>query len=429
LAATFNSRLAEVFKKPTYSKLTLVFNDPAVERAFWDRRSMRRIYFSRIGFAVMTITLLIFLANSSILSFGSQAGAPIVVQGLTPILIVSLCGFLATYVERFKQQINFAIILVAIVSCLSLLRYDFLASQVNPRFNSIYPALMILSLFTCSVTGITFRAALAVAAFIPTAFAAAYTFKEANLATNLNGTLHIFTAGVLSITSLYYRERYLRDSFAAGNEAEWEHDRTNWVIKNVFPLSIGKRILNGENRISETRTAGVLFMDLVGFTKWASQIDSAAAVEKLNEIFNAIDELSEDIGTEKVKTLGDGYMVVSGLPDAVDNPGERLFRLALGMREIIQRSGFNVRIGISLGPVTGGVVGLKRSIYDIWGHTVNFASRLESSCPQGAIQVSDLVYNSIGDRSLVSAMNKTEGLELKGIGKVTSYVLPSPVAP
>ncbi|HBK95946.1 MAG TPA: adenylate/guanylate cyclase domain-containing protein, partial [Microcoleaceae bacterium UBA10368] len=164
----------------------------------------------------------------------------------------------------------------------------------------------------------------------------------------------------------------------------------------------------------------------VGFTEISSHTSPQELVELLNKIFSAFDRLSDRYGLEKIKTIGDNYMVAGGLPMPCTNHAESIAEMALEMQqEIMKLSGecdkpLKIRIGINTGPVVAGVIGTKKFIYDLWGDAVNTASRMESQGISGKIQVSDSTYQLLCDRYL---LEKRGTINVKGKGDMTTYLL------
>jgi adenylate cyclase len=181
-----------------------------------------------------------------------------------------------------------------------------------------------------------------------------------------------------------------------------EREKSERLLLNILPPAIAKRLKNGENVIAnEHQEAAVLFADIVGFTKISEYLSPTTLVENLNKIFTHFDELVEEYGLEKIKTIGDSYMVVSGLTDQKQDYIKNIADLALAMADDINKFSLDgekkcvVRIGIHVGPVIAGVIGSKKFSYDVWGDAVNTASRMESFSEPGKIQISEKFYNYI----------------------------------
>ena len=170
----------------------------------------------------------------------------------------------------------------------------------------------------------------------------------------------------------------------------------------------------------------MLFADLVGFTPLAASLSPAETVGLLDRLFSAFDLLADRHGLEKIKTIGDAYMVVGGVPVAGTDHPERAVAMGLDMLDAVGDLAvavgrpLEVRIGIHTGPVVAGVIGTRKFIYDLWGDTVNIASRLESHGIPGAIQISDATWSRV--RGTVVARPRGP-IELKGRGTVETFVI------
>ncbi|MCC3406669.1 MAG: response regulator [Microcoleus sp. PH2017_10_PVI_O_A] len=199
------------------------------------------------------------------------------------------------------------------------------------------------------------------------------------------------------------------------------------LLLNILPAAIVENLKKGEGSPAERfESATVLFADLVDFTSLAARISPLELVDFLNKIFSMFDELTEKHGLEKIKTIGDAYMVVGGLPVPRADHAEAIANMALDMQEAIADfktdtgEPFQIRIGIHTGPVVAGVIGTKKFIYDLWGDTVNVASRMESQGLSGYIQVTAAVYEQLKDRYLFEEQG---AIAVKGKGDMTVYWL------
>lgn len=206
-----------------------------------------------------------------------------------------------------------------------------------------------------------------------------------------------------------------------------EQEKSERLLLNILPEMIADRLKKGDSNIADGfAEVTILFADIVGFTEISSRTSPQELVELLNKIFSAFDRLSEQYGLEKIKTIGDNYMVAGGLPMPCTNHAESIAEMALEMQqEIMKLSGecdqpLNIRIGINTGPVVAGVIGTKKFIYDLWGDAVNTASRMESQGISGKIQVSDSTYQLLCDRYL---LEKRGTINVKGKGDMTTYLL------
>ena len=206
-----------------------------------------------------------------------------------------------------------------------------------------------------------------------------------------------------------------------------EHDKSEKLLQNILPLSIIKKLRDNPDTIAERfEDCTVLFSDIVGFTQMSKSMPAVSVVSLLNEIFSRFDDLAEKYNLEKIKTIGDAYMVVGGLPEPDENHVEKIASFALEMLDVIRdyRQKNNVqlelRIGINSGAAVAGVIGKKKFIYDLWGDSVNTASRMESHGLPGQIQVSESTYIRIKH---LFQFEDRGNMEVKGLGLVRSYLL------
>jgi class 3 adenylate cyclase len=206
-----------------------------------------------------------------------------------------------------------------------------------------------------------------------------------------------------------------------------EQKRSERLLLNVLPAPIAARLKQTEGVIADGFSdVTVLFADLVDFTRRSHRIAPEQVVATLNGLFTAFDQLAQQRGLEKIKTVGDAYMVAGGLPDRRPDHAEAVAEMALAMREEVTRhpdpagQPLAVRIGIDIGPVVAGVIGTTKFSYDLWGDTVNTASRMESSGVPGCIQVTARTYQRLKD----SYRFKRRGpIPVKGKGDIVTYLL------
>ncbi len=210
-------------------------------------------------------------------------------------------------------------------------------------------------------------------------------------------------------------------------DLEAEQLRSESLLLNVLPAPIADRLKRGEETIVDSfEEVSVLFADIVGFTDFASQVSPTYLIEMLNEIFSAFDEMSERHQLEKIKTIGDSYMVGGGLPTPRPDHAEAIADIALDMQEYVSQMDSRndhklaIRIGINSGPLVAGVVGTKKFLYDMWGDTVNTAARMESQGVEGCIQVTEETYGRLRKKYLF----EDRGIvDIKGKGNMHVYIL------
>lgn len=232
---------------------------------------------------------------------------------------------------------------------------------------------------------------------------------------------------VARIESSLAKKRLRDQETAFLGQLRAERDISERLLLNILPKAIAERLKNGEQIIADSFSeVTVLFSDFVDFTPLAADIAPKSLVSRLNEIFSAFDHLCETHGLEKIKMIGDAYMAVGGLPIPMPNHAQAAAELALAMQQETSRLAqlhdrpFRMRIGLHTGPVIAGVIGSKKFAYDLWGDTVNLASRMESHAPIGGILVTNPVFERLRDRY---AFAPARSVSVKGKGEVMSYVL------
>ena len=204
-----------------------------------------------------------------------------------------------------------------------------------------------------------------------------------------------------------------------------EQDRSERLLLNILPGPIAERLKSSNQTIADGfADVSVMFVDIVNFTRIAEGLTPQQVFAMLNRVFSSFDELAEKYGMEKIKTIGDAYMVAGGLNDERSDYSAALVDLALEMRDLLQRDfhvnemRLEVRIGIGTGPVVAGVVGKKKFIYDLWGDTVNIASRITSEGVPGMVQVDETTYRRLRERF---DFLEPQTLYLKGKGDMVVY--------
>ncbi|MEO1590885.1 MAG: adenylate/guanylate cyclase domain-containing protein, partial [Cyanobacteria bacterium J06632_22] len=227
--------------------------------------------------------------------------------------------------------------------------------------------------------------------------------------------------------SVYFYERLSAANFHANRQLAEAKDRSEQLLLNILPKSIADKLKLGQNTIAENFTdVTVMFADLVDFTQLADGTTATEVVDLLNQVFSTFDQLAERHGIEKIKTIGDAYMVVAGLPEPRDDHARAIAAMAVEMRAALTTFSqaldrpLAIRIGIHTGPVVAGVIGLKKFAYDLWGDTVNTASRMESYGLPGEIQVSPETYHWLKD---TYRFHPRGPLDIKGKGTMMTYLL------
>lgn len=244
--------------------------------------------------------------------------------------------------------------------------------------------------------------------------------KDTFLLMNIIGTACILYAAMSYFQS--QKERTMR-------ALALEQARSDKLLLNILPTSIAQRLKNQDNRIADNHeSVTILFADIVGFTELSTQMAPFDLVNLLSGVFSMFDMLAEARQLEKIKTIGDGYLVVGGVPLQLEHHAKEVANLAIEMHAALQafnqKTGqqLQMRIGISSGPVVAGVIGTSKFAYDIWGDTVNMASRMEQTCPVNEIQVSESTHDLLKSDFI---FEMREGVAIKGKGLVNTYLLKS----
>jgi class 3 adenylate cyclase len=247
------------------------------------------------------------------------------------------------------------------------------------------------------------------------------------LPTLVENNFHLFLANFLGMFANYLMEYYIRKDYCHDRILEEERDKAEQLLINILPASIAERLKREQVTIADTfPEATIMFADIVGFTPISTRLTAIELVNLLNKIFSAFDQLVERHDLEKIKTIGDAYMVVGGLPTPRNDHAEAIAEMALDMQEAIvhfnqeTNETFSIRIGINSGPVVAGVIGLKRFIYDLWGDAVNTASRMESHGLANCIQVSQTTYELLQDKYIFEERGL---IQVKGKGEMLTYIL------
>jgi adenylate cyclase len=211
-----------------------------------------------------------------------------------------------------------------------------------------------------------------------------------------------------------------------------EQEKSERLLLNVLPHSIAFRLKQGERTIAERYNGvTVLFADVVDFSNFASHTEPEDLVSLLNDLFSRFDQLAGRLGLEKIKTIGDSYLVVGGLPERRPDHAEAIAAMSLEMLEALadfnrdRGRALRMRIGLNSGPVVAGIIGRQKFAYDLWGSTVNLASRMQSSGLPGCVQVSPTTYELLQGKFQMTSRGT---VHCKGLGEVSTFILNGKIA-
>lgn len=355
----------------------------------------------------------------------------LVLTGMIPLVYATLSAigiahFQRTQDDRFLRYEQIVLFLV-----LPSLVHVTLGGFVNSSGVVMYSIIGVLGAvtFTDAKRGWVWFAAYAVFVFALIALDPLLRTSAPELSANFIATL--LAVNILTVSLLVYLHIlvYVQARSRLAAELAEERERSERLLLNVLPASIAARLIDGERPIADRYDeVAVLFADIVDFTPLSERLSADDLVAGLNSVFSEFDALIATHSVEKIKTIGDAYMVVSGAPD----PGadvDVLADLALRMRasassqRIGDRVGIAMRFGMDIGPVIAGVIGESKFIYDVYGDTVNMASRMESTGITSKIQITERVVNQLNGRFKITERGP---LDIKGKGMVTTYFLDGP---
>jgi adenylate cyclase len=239
--------------------------------------------------------------------------------------------------------------------------------------------------------------------------------------------LNIAVGGTIVFTLLATFARQRAEALAA---LRLEQAKAENLLLNILPRSIADRLKAQDQPIADqVESASILFADVADFTPWSERLSPAEVVGYLDHLFRDFDDLAERYGVEKIKTIGDAYMVAAGVPTSRPDHARALALMALDMLETMRsddevgRLGLDLRVGINSGPVVAGVIGRKRFLYDLWGDAVNTASRMESHGAPGRIQITRATYELLADEFECEPRGP---IAVKGKGEIETWYLVRP---
>jgi class 3 adenylate cyclase len=223
---------------------------------------------------------------------------------------------------------------------------------------------------------------------------------------------------------MFLQRRIIRTQL---DELNAERAKSEALLLNILPASVAERLKADDRAIADGfAEVTVLFADIVGFTRLAERLSPVEVVRRLNQLFSMFDDLAEDLKIEKIKTIGDAYMAAAGLVGSGDRHAHAMAEMSLGMLERVTAFSasypepLSLRIGLNTGPVVAGVIGKKKFIYDIWGDTVNTASRMESHGTPGYVHVTEETRRLLADTYVFEARGE---IDVKGKGPMRTYYL------
>lgn len=412
----------EVIDRGALHSLTLRFLDPELEQAFQAEEGRAGVGGYRI---ITAATVLLWLLAGVLLPLATDLSFAI---SLTVCAVMALVGSIAFALSRWADTMNRQHLLAGLLTSANGLVIILLANAADSLEGYAVGGIMLLFLFGF-VSRTRFVHAVARTVVIGLGLAVAVAVYDGHGSLVLDSFIYV-AAGVGSLLGLRLIERNRRQLWHHRLVIEEQTDalsaekaESERLLLNVLPASVSLRLKGGENPIADDfPSVSVVFADIVGFTPMASRLTAVAVTTLLSDLFSTFDDLVTERGLEKIKTIGDAYLAVGGLPEPVDNHAQRVIELALAMLECLGPGGrfpdLEMRIGVHSGPVAGGVIGTRKFAYDVWGDTVNIASRLEQSGTPGRIHVSQHTKDLTDGVFRFEPRGPTE---LRGLGIMTTY--------
>ena len=377
---------------------------PDLEAAFAEDHFARSLVFIRFAI-VLAIVLYAAFGFLDLFIVPDQAGSIWIIR-YAIVCPVALMVLGLTFTARFK---NVAQPVLAGLAGLCGLGIVAMVAIADSSASALYYAGLLLVIpWAYSVLRLRFGYATAAAAAVLIAYEiVAIGVKHTPADVLINNNFFFLSSVVIGMAAGYTIERGMRAEFVQRREIERERRRSDTLLANVLPRAIIEQMkargdVGGERHLAESfGDVTVLFADAAGFTEQTAKTPADAIVAALDNLFSRFDALADRYGLEKIKTIGDAYMAVAGAPEARTNHAEAAADMALAIMDEIDGARWPsgdpilVRIGIASGPVVAGVIGRRKFAYDLWGDTVNLASRLESHGEPGSILVSDRVVSAL----------------------------------
>ncbi len=417
-----------------YRALTGRFADPEVERRYGLEERRGRLPFVRVYAAVAAAVVLAYtILNPFFFTLVDEAWFMMLV---VPTLVILAGYFASTFWSGYPHHPAIDFLCLLILGLLILGDdYVLLAEfqRLDPgRHSAIAIDPLIVTAFAAfAMVGHT-RWFLAWLAAHVAIYGAAVMLFDTSVAGRLYGTLSYASGAAVMLFLHWALDRAHRASFVLRETLEEERAKTEELLYNVLPPKVAQRLKDGEIIANSFSDTSVIFIDVIGFSALAKVISPGHLVDLLNAFFSLADRCAAGCGVEKVKTIGDAYLAISGGNAPARNSAEAAIAFANavidGLPEVKAQCGIEiqVRTGIHSGPVVGGVIGATRMAYDYWGETMNIASRIESVAEPNGVAASEATYMRA---RASSEFEPAQTLVLKGIGEMPVYRLRRPPPP
>jgi class 3 adenylate cyclase len=408
-------------------RLRLRFGDPALEAAFREdrfRNNITNIRFAFLAGIAVWIAWGLLLRPHMLALADRRLDATMRLGVFIPMLLL---GFTLTFTPLFRR-IWQALSVVVATATIALWVFYVSNIQTLPAEYG-YVGVILITAFTYTLLRLRFLfvvviTVVGVAAYLPYALTARYIADVSRVL----ATLYLISFGVLGALAAYRLERFSRQVFLRERELDRERQRSDGLLLNILPQAVVEQLkaAPGKQVAQAFDDVTVIFADAVGSTAQGVRSTPEEFAAALDELFRRFDDLADRHGLEKIKTVGDAYMAVAGAPVANDRHAAAAVAMALEIpaaaAEVRWPSGdpVTVRVGVATGPAVAGIIGYRKFAYDLWGDTVNVASRLQESAEVGAVLVSEPTAQEVGD---AYEFGPAQPFDLKGRGPTAARVL------
>lgn len=389
-----------------FHPLTLQFRDRLLESAFradYFRHNLANLRFGFLGGVVLWVVWGLILHDYLLARADKSFDLAMRYGVFIPVLLI---GFALSFARSFERIWEWVVGALAVATVLAWVYYSTQVLTMPVEYG--YVGLILITAFTYTLLRLRFvlvmiTTVVGIATYVPYAVSAAYIFGVKTVL----ATLFLVTFGALGGVAAYRLERFTRLLFFRERQLARERERSDGLLLNVLPQAIVDRLKTEQDggRIADALDeVSVVFADAVGSTEQAARCSPEEFAGTLDQLFRRFDRVSDRYGLEKIKTVGDAYMAVAGapvpMPDHAAAAADMALEVLTEAAEVRWPSGdrMEVRVGIATGPAVAGVIGQRKFAYDLWGDTVNLASRLEANGEPGRILVSEAVARRLGDR-------------------------------
>jgi adenylate cyclase len=333
-------------------------------------------------------------------------------------------AFSCTFLPWFKERIQLTVGTATVVAGIGVV---LIIDNIGNGLMLGLAGVMLVLMFNFGFVRLLFRPSMLCALLIIAAYDAAAILSPLPASLIIANNFFLVSAIIAGGYITFLFEKLFRAQYLADRDLASERLRGDLLIQNMLPRHIAARLKAGETMVAESHSeVTVIFADLVGFTNLTKTLAPTRMLELLNGIFSIIDGLVEKHGLDKIKTMGDAYMAVGGIAKPAQSSVDAVAEFALDVIEEVSAYGrergypLTLRVGIHTGEVISGVIGLKKFSYDLWGETVNLASRLEAQSEAGQIQVSEATYRRLRSRYCFKPRGP---INVRGIGEISTFFL------